>query len=170
MTHPWDPQQQQCKNYIHVDWMLLMENNSEAFLLADPTSEHCSSPLLFFIGYLHGNKSPVSQLLISSCCLPFLNSRQTFQRGCFQANSLERQKNRAHEHLPEPECQYQARDTPCAQPPTLLVMNAAGYVGRVHWEIFRASSMENESLTLRPCWESPVVWDATSITSQEKPC
>lgn len=95
--------------------MLLMENNSEAFLLADPISEHSSSPLLFFIGHLHGNKSSVSQLLISSCCLPFLNRRQTFQRGCSQANSLEWQKNRAHEHLPEPECQYQARDIPCAQ-------------------------------------------------------
>lgn len=110
MTHPWDPQQQECKNYIHMDWMLLMENNSGAFLLADPISEHSSSPLLFFIGYLHGNKSPVSQLLISPCCLPFFNRRQTFQRGCFKKNSLEWQKNRAHEQLSEPESQY-----PCAQ-------------------------------------------------------
>lgn len=36
-------------------------------------------------------------------------------------------------------------------PLTLLVMKAAGYMGRVHWETFRASSMENKSLTSRPC-------------------
>lgn len=46
MTHPWDPQPQQCKNYIHMDLMLLMENNSGAFLLADPISTH-ASPRLF---------------------------------------------------------------------------------------------------------------------------
>lgn len=129
--------------------MLLMENNSGAFLLADPISEHSSFPLLFFMGYLHGNKSPVSQLLIWSCCLPFLNRRQTFQRGCFQANSPEWQ-NRAHQHLPEPERQYQARDTPCAQTAShLLVIKAAEHTGRVHWETFRTSSMENKSLMLR---------------------
>lgn len=42
-------------------------------------------------------KQAVSQLLISTCW------RQTLQRACFHANRL--QKNRAHEHLPEPVCQ-----------------------------------------------------------------
>lgn len=142
-------------------WCCCTENNSGAFLLADPISEHASHPLLFFLGYLHGNKSWVFQLLTSSCCLSFPNRRQTLQRACFHANSPDwwLQKNRAHEHLPEPVCQL-----PCQgyshvhrNHLTILPTKAAVYMASVHCETFRPSSMEGKSLTLRPCWEGPTV-------------
>lgn len=139
-------------------WCCFTENNSRAFLLADPIPEHASHPLLFFIGYLHGNKSSISQLLISSCCPSFPNRKQTLQRACFYANSP---NDGLQSRWAPPRAGVPATMLRIAHVRrnhlTILLMKAAVYMGSVHWETSRASPMEDKSLTLRPRWEGPTV-------------
>lgn len=92
--------------------------------LRSPTSGHAFTRFCSILSICMDTKSPTSQLLISTCCVPFPSRGQTTQRACLHADSLQGalQRNRAREHL-----------TP----------------GTVHWEtgIFR------EGQCLRSRWE-----------------
>lgn len=139
----------------------LTEKDSVPFSLQTPSLSmlltlFCSS------GCLHGNKSLLSQLLISSCCLPFPNRRQTLQRACFHANcpGCRRTWTALRGGVPAPmtRTSHALKNTSALR---WWKLHCAR--GSVHFQSTfygkQVSYVEKIHLT-----------DATSTTSQEKPC